>query len=195
MSIKVQSLGSVAATGRCLQISTTTNATPIVATLAAGHGLKDGDRIAIAGITGNTGANGVWTLQFTGANTARLLGSVGNGVHGGTAVVGVVCDRTPFMRNHAAALSFPGAAAVATVVVEAYANYADFALATRANAGAAIAPVLDPSVTNTNGNSTTTPASSTITNPVLDYEVFMPYILSANVSAYTSGTVAPRLKA
>ncbi len=102
MSLQTRSLGQAAAVARGLTISTTTNATPIVATLGAGHRQKNGDRIAITGITGNTNANGEWTLEFTGANTAKLLGSKGNGAHGGSPVVSALCDVTPFLPRHKA---------------------------------------------------------------------------------------------
>jgi len=122
MSLKHLSLGSVAAAANGITISGGTNATPIVATLGAGHGLKDGDRIRIQGVTGLTAMNGTWTLKFTGANTAELVGSVGNGVFGGTASVAVVCDKTPFMEDHSAVVHLgntPGAAVfVGTAVIE-----------------------------------------------------------------------------
>jgi hypothetical protein len=197
MSIKVRSLGSAGAVANCITCSSTTNATPIVATLGAGHGLKNGDKIAIAGITGNTNANGVWELASVGATTATLVGSSGNGVHGGTAIVGVVFDKTPHMKAHAGQLSMAAPGAVATVFIDAFANYADFALATQANAGGAEYPVQNPAWTNTNGNSTTTPASSSLALTAAvtgnGEEVKLSYILRARVSAYTSGQVTPRI--
>jgi len=120
--MKRLSLGSVAAAANGITVTGASNATPIVITLGAGHGLKDGDRIQITGITGNTGANGKWTLSNVGATTATLVGSVGNGAFGGTASVGVLCDRTPFMQNHSAVVHLgntPGAAVfVGTLVIE-----------------------------------------------------------------------------
>lgn len=122
MSLKRMSLGSVTAAANGITVTGATNATPIVITLGAGHGLKDGDRIQITGITGNTNANGKWTLSNVGATTATLVGSSGNGAFGGTASVGVLCDRTPFMQGHSAVVKFgntPGQAVfVGTVVVE-----------------------------------------------------------------------------
>lgn len=100
MSLKKQGLGSVGSVANGITISGSTNATPIVVTFNAGHGLKDGDRVTISGITGNTGANGDWELKFTGATTAQLLGSVGNGAHGGAPVVAVLCDKTPFLPRY-----------------------------------------------------------------------------------------------
>jgi hypothetical protein len=97
MSLKLQNLGAAAAVAAGILITGGTNATPIVATITAGHGLKDGDRIVISGVTGLTAMNGEWELKFTAATTAQLLGSSGNGAFGGTAAVAVLCDKTPFM--------------------------------------------------------------------------------------------------
>jgi hypothetical protein len=68
-------------------ISGATNASPIVLTLASGHGLVDGDLIGIAGVGGNTAANGqIWQIGATTATTTGLFGSTGNGAYtsGGT---------------------------------------------------------------------------------------------------------------
>jgi hypothetical protein len=115
-------LGRIASAAAGITISTTTNASPVVATFNAGHGLKNGDRVAVTGITGNTGANGEWTLNWLTATTAQLLGSVGNGVHGGTPVVSVICDVTPFMKGHEAVgmiVNTTGVAILAgTIIIE-----------------------------------------------------------------------------
>lgn len=119
MSLKKRSLGTISGSATSgLTISTTTNATPIVATFGAGHGQKNGDRVHISGITGNTAANGEWALEFTGPNTAKLLGSKGNGAHGGTAVVTAICDVTPFMPNHAAVANVQGNISAGTIDIE-----------------------------------------------------------------------------
>lgn len=62
-----------------------TNATPIEITATA-HGLTTGQTVTIAGVLGNTAANGTWQITRTGANTFTLNTSVGNGayVSGGT---------------------------------------------------------------------------------------------------------------
>jgi hypothetical protein len=68
-------------------ISGATNTTPIVLTIASGHGLVDGDLIGVAGLVGNTSANGhIWQCSATTATTTTLLGSAGNGAYssGGT---------------------------------------------------------------------------------------------------------------
>lgn len=128
MSIKVRSLGSVASAARGILITSGTNATPIVATVTAGHRLKNGDRIAIAGVTTLTAMNGEFTAASVGATVATLEGSAGNGAFAGTAVVAVVCDRTPFQSRHSALVNIgntPGQAAfVGTLVLE-YADSVD----------------------------------------------------------------------
>jgi hypothetical protein len=84
MALKSKSLGSAGSAVQALLITGGTNATPIVATFAANSGLKTGDRVAIAGITGLTAMNGIWELEAVTATTFKLLGSVGNGTYGGT---------------------------------------------------------------------------------------------------------------
>jgi len=102
MSLEFKSLGVMSTAARGLLITGGTNATPIVATITAGHRLKNGDRIAITGVTGLTAMNGTWTVSAVAATTVTLEGSVGNGTFGGTAVVAAVCDRSPFLPGHSA---------------------------------------------------------------------------------------------
>lgn len=122
MSIKVRSLGHVASAARGILITGGTNATPIVATITAGHRLKNGDRIAIQGVTTLTAMNGEFSVSAVAATTVSLDGSAGNGAFGGTAVVAVLCDRTPFQPRHSAAVLINdtpgGAVLVGTVVIE-----------------------------------------------------------------------------
>jgi len=131
--MKTRGIGAVAAAANGITCSSTTNATPIVATLGANHGLKNGDRISISGITGNTAANGQWTVSSVGATSATLDGSSGNGVHAGTAAVSVLCDQTPFMPRHSAVAAIGttpgGAVLVGTVLVEGSDDDASFASA------------------------------------------------------------------
>jgi hypothetical protein len=67
-------------------ITGATNASPIAITTTLPHGLATGNRVTIAGVTGNTAANGTFIITVTGANTFTLNGSTGNGayVSGGT---------------------------------------------------------------------------------------------------------------
>lgn len=122
MSIKVRSLGSFTSAARGILITSGTNATPIVATVTAGHGLKNDERIAIVGVTTLTAMNGEWSIDSVGATAATLRGSAGNGAFGGTAVVSLICDRTPFNPRHSAAVligNTPGQAVlVGTIVIE-----------------------------------------------------------------------------
>lgn len=110
MSLKVQSLGVVAGgtAHEGLRVSSTTNATPIVATINTGHGLKVADRVISSGITGNTGANGTFGVSAVAATTLTFEGSSGNGTHGGTALLRVAMDKTPFMQRWSA-VAFLGA--------------------------------------------------------------------------------------
>lgn len=123
MSIKSKSLGTVASAARGILITSGTNATPIVATVTAGHRMKNNDRIAIAGVTTLTAMNGEWSVSSVGATSATLDGSAGNGAFGGTATVSALCDRTPFLPRHSAVASIHDASGsavlVGTVVLEA----------------------------------------------------------------------------
>ena len=189
MANKALSLGSMGSAAAGITVSGATNATPIVITLAAGHGLKNNDRLALAGITGNTNANGEWTLANVTATTATLLGSVGNGAFGGTVRAAVILDTTPIMRNHSAAMHTWGNL-VGTVDIEAYESYADFA-AGQNNAGA-VAPVLSPSFGANSTGSASTPAKTTLTaaatNAGQAVEVKLQRYMRTVCTAYTSGT-------
>lgn len=110
--MRMRSLGSViTAASRGVEITGATNATPIVITIGGGsasnglHGQRSGERVAIFGVTGNTAANGIWTLkdmEYSG-HTAKLIGSAGNGSPTMTkAVITVAMDQTPFMKGHSA---------------------------------------------------------------------------------------------
>lgn len=77
-----------------LTITGATNATPIIVTTSAAHGLVDGQPVYQAGVTGNTNANGAFFVKVTGAGgvTKYALYSdigltipiAGNGAYGGT---------------------------------------------------------------------------------------------------------------
>lgn len=178
--IRVLGLGSVAGATAGVLITGGTNATPIVATITAGHGLKDGDRIAITGVTGLTAMNGEWTLKFVTATTVQLLGSVGNGAFGGTAAVSVICDTTPFMKGHSAAVMVNSApvgvatAAVLTLIVEGSADNVTFATALLSGQEAIAAQTADQSQVR---------------------EVVLQKYMRLRCSAYTSGSANAQLMA
>lgn len=70
-----------------LAITAASNTTPIQIT-AAGHGFKTGQTVAIAGVLGNTAANGTWKIAAVDSDNFTLNGSAGNGAYisGGLAV-------------------------------------------------------------------------------------------------------------
>ncbi|MDX1964635.1 MAG: hypothetical protein SFX18_15905 [Pirellulales bacterium] len=63
-------------------LTNASNTAPITIT-ANGHGLSNGDRVRISGVTGNTAANGDFVIANVTANTFDLVGSTGNGAYGG----------------------------------------------------------------------------------------------------------------
>jgi hypothetical protein len=63
-------------------ITGASNAAPIEIS-SAGHGLLTGAVVGIRYVTGNTAANGVWTITRTGADTFTLDTSTGNGAYAG----------------------------------------------------------------------------------------------------------------
>lgn len=197
MSLKAKSLGSAGSAVDMILISGATNATPIVITVAANSGLKTGDRLAIAGITGNTAANGEWTLEAVTATTFKLLGSVGNGTYGGSPRAAQIFDQTPLMDGHSAVLKMAGSGAC-TVTLTAFESYAEFAANDNSLLGFVQAPVVSSAVqgvTNTNATSasSSTKATSALviaaTNAGSEYEIKLPKYLHASVTAYTSGTI------
>lgn len=192
MSMKVRSLGALASAARGILITSGTNATPIVATVTAGHRLKNDDRIAIAGVTTLTAMDGEWSLDSVGATTATLRGSAGNGAFGGTAVVAVLCDRTPYNARHSALCLIgqpSGAVFVGTVVIEG----ADSVDATQFyytnSSGVATAGFRDmvPS------GEAAIPAATA--GQVLGVEVSLARYMTIRASAYTSGVAIGQLVA
>lgn len=192
MSIKVRSLGSFTSAARGILITGGTNATPIVATITAGHGLKNLDRIAIAGVTTLTSMNGEFSLDTVAATTANLTGSVGNGAFGGTAVVAVVCDKTPFNMRHSALIMIgdtPGQAVfVGTVVIE-YADSVDATQFYNTVAGVATAGLASALQS---GEGAIPAATAGID---WELEVSLARYMTARCSAYTSGGANVRMAA
>lgn len=70
-----------------VNISSSTNASPIVVTTATNHGLETGDYASIVGHLVNTAANGIWPVTVLSNTTFELDGSTGNGVGAGTGTV------------------------------------------------------------------------------------------------------------
>src|ERR1043166_1632519 len=64
-----------------LTISGATNATPIVVTPTPAHGITDVSYATVAGVGGNTAANGTWVVERVTTTTLKLRNSVGNGAY------------------------------------------------------------------------------------------------------------------
>ena len=62
------------------------DAAPIEITTATPHGYQEGQQVSVAGVLGNTAANGTFTITVTGPTSFTLNGSAGNGAwtSGGT---------------------------------------------------------------------------------------------------------------
>ncbi len=71
LSIPPSAIAGTAITGA-------TNATPIEVTTSAAHGLVTGDAVFVAGVLGNTAANGAWYVVKTSNTKVTLTGSAGN---------------------------------------------------------------------------------------------------------------------
>lgn len=121
MSIKQRSLGTCSSAARGILITAGAAATPWIATVTAGHRLKNGDRIGITGITTQVGSNGDWSVSAVGATAATMDGSSASGAYAGTSIVAVLCDQTPFLPRHSAIAMInqpSGAVFVGTLVFE-----------------------------------------------------------------------------
>jgi len=195
MSIKVRSLGSFTSAARGILVTGATNATPIVATVTAGHGLKNDERIGIVGITTLTAADGDWSLDAVGATAATLRGSVGNGAFAGTAVVAVLCDRTPFNKGHAGLIMLgntPGQAVfVGTLVIEG---------ADSMDSGLTVFQYTNSSGVATSGFADKVPSGEAAIPAATagigwELEVALSKYMTARCSAYTSGGANARVAA
>ena len=60
-------------------IAGASNASPIAVSTAMPHGYQTGMRVSIAGVVGNTAANGIFVITVTDSMTFTLNGSTGNG--------------------------------------------------------------------------------------------------------------------
>jgi hypothetical protein len=125
MSLKQQSLGSASAAARGIVMSAIDTGNPAHIVLTAGHRLRNGNRIAIAGNnTSDLGTFGEWTISGLSATSGTLEGCTAAAALSGTPVIAVLCDRTPFLPKHSAVVCVTagvGAAAtdgIGTVVLE-----------------------------------------------------------------------------
>lgn len=193
--IKVRSLGTVSAAARGIVISDGTNASPIVATVTALHRLKNGDRLAVAGVTTLTAMNGEFSVSSVGATAATLDGSVGNGAYAGTAVVAQVMDRTPHMQRHSACLlqGDVGLAAIfiGTIVCEGADSIDATGFFYTNSSGVATAGLTSVL---TSGE-IALPAQTVVGGGMLPTEVQLKKYMTMRCSAYTSGSAVGALLA
>lgn len=70
-----------------INISSSTNASPIEITTSGSHGLSTGDVVQIINHTTNTTANGAWSITYVSSTKFTLDGSVGVGVGGTSGTV------------------------------------------------------------------------------------------------------------
>jgi hypothetical protein len=77
--------------GATLTVTAATNAGPIVLTIGT-HALATGMFVRVAGVTGNTNANGDWQITVVNATQISLNGSIGNAAY----VSGGTCRRFGF---------------------------------------------------------------------------------------------------
>lgn len=78
--------GSLTSQSTPVAVSAASNASPIAITTSSAHGYVTGQRVQIAGVGGNTAANGNWYITVTDSTHFSLNGSTGNGAYtsGGT---------------------------------------------------------------------------------------------------------------
>lgn len=93
-----------------LAITAATNASPIVVTTSASHGLSTGDVVTILGALGNTAANATWIVTVVNATQFSLDGSTGNGAYTGGGRV-VKLSRDEFLSD------VPSGARIATATL------------------------------------------------------------------------------
>ncbi len=193
MSIKLRSLGTMSAAARGILITAGAAATPWVATVTAGHRLKNGDRIGIVGITTQVGSNGDWSVSAVGATAATMDGSSATGNYAGTAVVAVLCDQTPFLPRYSAiaAINQPsGAVFVGTVVFE----KADQRKADNSEFGYTDSSGLYASGFTSALKSGEIAIPAATAGQVMEIEVDLARYMTARCSAYTSGVAGAVLK-
>ncbi len=85
-----------------IQILTVTASSTLIKITTNGvHGLSNGDKVIIAGVTGTTEANGFWTITSTGSSEFTLDGSIHTNAHLGGGYVydgvsyAVLCSSGP----------------------------------------------------------------------------------------------------
>ncbi len=74
-------------------VSNASNTNPITITTSTNHALTTGQTVTISGVTGNTAANGTWTITSTGLNTFTIpVAGIGTGSTGTVTANSYVID-------------------------------------------------------------------------------------------------------
>lgn len=94
---------SMQATPEAAVITAATNATPIVLTVAPAQAWITGASIVVAGVLGNTAANGTWTVTRTDSTHFILQTSVGNSAWTGRGIAYPPTARTGYQCAHLSA--------------------------------------------------------------------------------------------
>lgn len=96
-------------------ITAATNASPILITTASAHGLSTGASVLIDQVTGNTAANGFWTITVVNSTQFLLTNSTGNGsyVSGGRVNV---CTVSPFVADLLGPVGTAATGTITTVI-------------------------------------------------------------------------------
>ncbi len=69
--------------GPTYAVTAASNAAPVVVSVASTAGLSVGEFVSVVGVTGNTGANGVWQISALDATDLTLQSTTGNGNYTG----------------------------------------------------------------------------------------------------------------
>ena len=69
-------------------VTAATNASPIVVTTSAAHGVANDEWVVIEDVTGNTAANGFFKAASVTSTTLTLVGSTGNGAYVANGILG-----------------------------------------------------------------------------------------------------------
>lgn len=79
---------AVGTTVPSFNITDCTNASPIVVTTSAAHGVANTEWVVIEDVTGNTACNGIFEAASVAATTMALVGSTGDGAYIGGGILG-----------------------------------------------------------------------------------------------------------
>lgn len=99
-------------------VTAASNTTPIQITTSSAHGLVTGQAVFVAGVTGNTGANGFFLVTVLDTTHVTLNGSIGGGAYTGGGTVNL-CTTATFAADNVGPTgsATPGSITTATTVL------------------------------------------------------------------------------